>query len=316
MKNTLNFVRGAVAEKDLVPVLTHFNIKDGRIQGSNGRIAIDAPAEGAISGMNITVPADKFLKAVDACAGEPALKVTEAGNLVIKKGAFRAVLPLAKQEDFPSMEKIMGKQYSAENILPVLRNLRPFISQDASRVWSCGVLLSGGTATATNNVVLVQSPCAVQERINIPVYAVDELLRINIEPVSMTVGSRAVMFEFPDSAWMTAQLFEENWPDVDSMFVDTDVAIPAGVKEAVERVLPFCPDKKHPVINFNKEGVGTNAGDMSALQAMEGLSEASFRAEPLLLVLNVATHMDFSQYPSPCPFKGDGIKGIIAGVLK
>ena len=38
----LKFVQGAVAKKDFIPSLTHFEIKDGMIKGLNGSLALCA----------------------------------------------------------------------------------------------------------------------------------------------------------------------------------------------------------------------------------------------------------------------------------
>jgi len=316
MKKVLNFVRGAVAEKELIPVLTHFNIEGGRIQGGNGKITIDAPAPPELADMTITVPAIRFLKAVDACDEEPVMKVTEAGNLTMKRGSFRATLPLTKPEEFPSVERTEGERYAVSGLLPVLTRLRPFIGNDASRKWACAVLFDDEKAFATNNVLLVRSPCNIKQRVVVPVYAIDELLRIGKEPDSVVVGETSIMFEYDDTSWMRAQLFNEDWPDVDALIKGTNEPVPSGLIDAVNKVLPFCPDQKQPVINFGEDGVSTNEGAFSANENIGELPTGIFRAETLLLALSVAERMDLSEYPKPIPFEGNNITGVLAGMVK
>lgn len=319
MLEALNRVRGAVAKKDLVPVLTHFHIYDGRIQGSNGSLSIDTNCPG-VEQLNITVPAVQFLKAVDACDGEPSLKITPKGKLSVTRGKFRVLLPLAKHEDFPRSEK-QGKSIAMNDlgILEPLKTLQAYIGEDASRPWCCGVLISGEDAYATNNMVLIRTKSnwgALETSINLPGYAVNELLRLKQEPIAIYQQDNCMTFEYSDGTWLKTQLFESTWPDVVGRIPDTI----AGFTEidelgaAVEKILPFCPDPNFPEIQIGPEGVLTADGDMSAEISGIELPKGKFRAEPLLSMLQIATSIEFEAYPRPCPFKGDKVEGVIVGV--
>lgn len=316
LQESLRLVRGAVAVKDLIPVLTHFHIYDGRIQGGNGRIAIDVPAPEELKDFNITVPAERFLKAVDACDGEPKLSLTEAGKLRVSKGSFRALLPLAKHNEFPIMKCGDLKPWKEVPLLNAFRALRPFVSEDASRPWSCGILVDGHHCYATNNIILARTKVMLTEpfHFNMPVFAVDELLRIGREPQGTIQDENSVTVDLGDGIWFKSLLYTTEWPNVSSMFIETDIEVPDKLLEAVIKILPFCPDPKYPKIRFSEDGISTEDGEMSA--SIEGLSlhESSFRAEPLLAMLRVATHFDPTPYPDPCPFSGPEVEGIIVGV--
>ncbi|MDZ4343969.1 MAG: hypothetical protein U1E51_16235, partial [Candidatus Binatia bacterium] len=92
MLDALKFVRGAVKDSDTVmPVLTHFCIHKGRIQGTNGRISIDSPCPELT--FEAVLPADKFLSAIDACKGEPKMRFTDGGKFVVERKPFRGFLP-------------------------------------------------------------------------------------------------------------------------------------------------------------------------------------------------------------------------------
>jgi hypothetical protein len=304
-----------------MPVLTHFHIYGGRVQGGNGRIAIDAPCP-ELAGFDCTVPAERFLKAVDACDGEPKLKLTDAGKLTVSKGKFRATLPLAEHAAFPKVAEVPHTSSFLDGVkwpalLPLLRKLYPFIGEDASRPWSCGVLLDGGYAWATNNVSLARVPCALGQNFVLPIFAVDELLRIGQEPASVQADKNSIWFYFAEGWWMRCQKLEGAWPDVAAFMPaePSDSYAPAkALAEAVRKVLPFCPDPKHPVIQTGPEGVSTLDGEMSASVGHDGLTAARFRAEPLLAVLEAAAGIDLSTYPKACYWRGDGIDGVIVGM--
>ena len=321
MRDTLNLVRGAVSTKDLLPVLTHFHIYEGRVQGGNGRIAIDAPCP-ELAGFDCTVPAERFLKAVDACDGEPKLKLTDGGKLTVSKGKFRATLPLAKHEDFPRTAEVPKVNSFLDSVklpalLPLLRGLYPFLGEDASRAWSCGAFLNGGYAWATNNVALARKPCPVFQNTVLPIFAIDELLRIGQEPTSIQSDENALWFYFEGGWWMRCQKLAGEWPDVAKFMPAEPPACgtpAAALREAVRKVLPFCPDPKYPVVQTGPDGVGTLEGEMSAMVGAEGLPTGRFRAEPLLAVLDAAEAIDLSTYPGACYWRGQGIDGVIVGL--
>ena len=225
MLKTLNFVKGAVSTKDLIPVLTNFHFYSGRVQGGNGRITIDAPLE--LGGIDITVPAVPFLKAIDTCEGIldfENLKITEAGRLSIKKGKFRSVLPLSNSDEFPLVEPSEGKARHVPPILSALKRLRPFVGDDATRPWACGVLFKNGYAYATNNVVMTRVIMDFGDcEFNLPGFAVDELLRINKEPESIIIDDNAVTFFFGKLGWLRSQLFSAEWPDVERFFEEHEL---------------------------------------------------------------------------------------------
>lgn len=314
MLKELNRVRGAVSPKDIVPVLTHFRIKDGTIQGTNGRLTLETHAVGLV-GLDITVPAVKFLKAVDACHGEPSLRVTDVGNLVVKKDTLKVVLPLANNDDFP--EQTPSDEYTfidGVKLLGVCRDLYPFISADASRPWSCSIKFDGGFAYATNNVTLVRCKAPGTPDFVLPIAMIDELLRINLPPTGVTVTEHRIIFKLDGATWGSCGVLDSGWPDLDKFFDDRDtlVPIPADLLRSVETILPFCDNPKFPEIVFSEEGVSTVDGDMKASVGGVQLPDARYRAEPLLTVLNVATTADFSLHPAP--FKGDKIDGILVGL--
>lgn len=318
MRDTLNLVRGAVSKKDLLPVLTHFHIYDGRVQGGNGRIAIDAPCP-SLEGFDCTVPAERFLKAIDVCDGEPKLKLTDGGKLTVSRGKFRATLPLANHQAFPRVaaDNAGGVLTLLHPILPMLRKLYNFIGEDASRPWSCGILFRDDFAWATNNVCLARVPYGAIREFVLPIFAIDELLRIGKEPSSLLIEDNSLTFSFDSGWWMRVQKLHGQWPDVTKFMpaeLPADTWAADTLREAVRKVLPFCPDPKHPVINTGPDGVSTLDGEMSAAVGLDGLPPGRFRAEPLLAVLDAAKGIDLGAYPGGCYWCGDGIDGVVVGM--
>jgi hypothetical protein len=91
--------------------------------------------------------------------------------------------------------------------------------------------------------------------------------------------------------------------------------IPEGLKAAIEKILPFCPDQKFPEIHLGTDGVSTADGAMSAVVEAFDLPESRWHAKNLLLVLSEATEIDFSTWPKPCRWSGlGGVQGVAVGL--
>ena len=321
MLETLKLVRGAVAEKDLVPVLTHFHISDGHIQGGNGRVAIDAVlTDPVLKKINVTVPGAKFLMAVDGCKGEPTFKKTDV-NLIVKRGTFRVVLPLADHDSFPITEPPHGKRLTLKvgnDLLPTLRRLRPFIGTDASRAWLCSVLIKDGYAYASNNPIVARVPCDLPDMV-LPVYTIDELMRIGIPPIAIWLSPKGNMyFDLNHKRWVYSTTLAGEWPDVEKFFDPVVIEEIASdeLREAVQRVIPFCPDAKFPELFFSDKGVSTADGTMSAAVECASLPEGRWHAKNMLLILSEATHMNLDAWPDVCRWTDVGIDGVAVGCSK
>lgn len=336
MLTALQFVKGAVSKKDLQPILTHFHLYDTpegqyRIQGYNGRIAIDAPMP-ATGIPNITVPADMFLKAMKLTIGEKQKVTMTDGKLVIKNGKTVLKLPVMEHDEFPRLTPQGGRFDPVEaksNLIPVLKALRPFVSEDASRPWSVGVMVTGDMAYATNNVCCVMTPVHVfraQDNdlaVNLPGAAVDELIRIGQEPKSMQSDGNSITFHYPDGSWLFAHLVADKWPlaRLKEMLGAIDWEVPQITNElydAVDTVRGFSPDPDRPNIIMRNTDVSTELGDKSSAQVggFNFTTPAAFHVKPLMLALAAATYFDPSKYPKPCPFMNEdkSVKGVIMGV--
>lgn len=318
MRETLMFVRGGVADKEgPAPVLTRFCITGGRIQGSNGRLALDAPCP-ELEGIDVLVPADKFIAAVDACDLEPRIDVTESGRLSIKHKHFRALLPVQEVTAFPMATPTPGKPVSLQPnlLLPVLKALRPFIGEDHTRAWCMTVIGDGKHAYATNSNMIARYPSKL--KLQLPVYLIDELLRMGVEPDTMAFDGNSSTF-FYGSSWLRAQLINETWP-IDKAqehlsWKDNLPQLPEGLVGAIESLLPFCPNPKLPVIHFTKKGVSTEPGDTQAeITGDTEWPEVAFDSRNLIPLLRAADSFAID----PETGKGvvshaSGFRGVIAG---
>jgi hypothetical protein len=323
MRDTIAFVHGAVATREgPVPVLTRFHISGGRIQGSNGRIAIDAPCE-ELTGVEALVPADKFLAAVDSCTA-PNISVEE-NRLVIKDGKFKARLPMQPLEDFPKHEPTPGtlvKKFPA--FLQYLPIIRPFVGEDMTRPWCLTTIADGDRIYATNSAMIVSAPCHGWKG-QLPSFLIDELVRIlKVRgakegcPNAFVQDENSVTFHYGKS-WLRSQLIVDEWP-IDTArdllaFKEKGIhKFDKALVASIESLIPFCVDPKMPTIHFGPGGIATAPGDTRAEVEGEGWPPCAFDARNLLPMLNASSHFAIDGDKGVGLFYGEnGFKGIMRG---
>jgi hypothetical protein len=260
MLQALNFVRGAVDEKGVLPVLTHVHCEGGTLQAFNGRVALEAPVD----------------------------SLTDAGKVRVSKGKFRALI--AQATGFPRQEFIEPQTASPAGLLPALQTLRTFISHDASRIWSLSVLLSHGWAYATNNVVLARVPLPFEGEANIPVYALDELLRIGEPPLGVEFHDGIMHVSWPNGRRMRSNTVDGGWPDVAHMMAKAaDMQpIPRQLQEVCATVAGLVEDSKVPILLLDPDSISTGEGEHTAEFEMGARIEGRYDYRMLRLVLEQA----------------------------
>jgi DNA polymerase III sliding clamp (beta) subunit (PCNA family) len=317
MLDSLRFVQGAVAQKSHVPILKHFKIEDGRIQSHNGVIGLNAPIECDLS---IQPLASTFVHAITLCDETVALHETDAGRLAINSGCFKAFIDTS-DEPFPATVP-QGELVRAENLLQAIQVLAPIMSDDASRPWSRGILFYENSAFVTNNIILVEHwlDVPVSRPFGLPVMAVNELLRIGEEPERIQISHNQVTFHFSGDRWLSSSLLIINqWPDVRELLENPGGSELCQLHESLfttlQKLRPFTKDLR-PVWLHDDVISTSSVEDDGAHYAMidgNGMS-GIWSLDHLARLQGLATEIDWSRYPKPCPFFGPLIRGVIIGI--
>lgn len=322
----LRFVRGAVASKEFVPELTYFRIEDGRVMAFNGTLSLNHAID---LDVNIAPKAKFFEKALLTMPEDTAVSitVTQARRLSIKAGNFRVLVQchdaiadnLFPQPDGPLFAVPPGLEF-----LPMCKTLYPFIAEDASRPWAQSILLSGGGAYATNNVVLVEYAINTAEsNINfkrpfaLPLDVVRELIRIGVEPTHMQLGTSSVTFHYPNGAWMRGQLYEAVWPDLTAVINQPQTGLkdaPEGFHADMKRLEQFITDSSSIFIVGTTMRTSLVDGEGAAIETREPLGDGSFHIKVLLKIAAVATRIDFVNRPAV--FTAPRLRGVAMPMMQ
>lgn len=320
MLSALKFCAGSVAKKDIVAALTHFAIENGRVRGFNGTLALSSPIA-----FDITCKprAGDLIKAIANCEDTVQLSLTPAGRLTVKSGVFKVHISCV-DGDTPHVEP-EGKvvQFDGQALLEGIKQVAPFIGEDASRLWAQGILVKDKSLFATNNIILVQYWLGVDfpHIVNIPRAAIKEMVRINEAPLYAQVAENSITFHYEGERWLRTQLYSvDQWPDL-SKILDrpfTPFPIDDRLFAGLEVIKPFV-DKMETV--FVKDAIiATHEDDQegATYHVPDMLWEGKFNHTMLTMLKGVVEQIDWSTWPAPCSFTGckNRLRGAIIGMRK
>lgn len=316
MLQQLKFVQGAISTKDFIPALTHFAIDNGRVRGYNGTLALCSPLSLDIDCKPEALP---LIKAIANCNDTVQMSLTPTGRLAIKSGSFKAFINCIDQET-PHVEP-EGEPLEIDGaaLLEAFKCVLPFISNDASRQWSNGVLLDGESVFATNNITAVEYWVGVKfpYKCNVPRSCIKEMLRIGKPPLHAQITETSITFHYDDNCWIRTQLFGNEWPDLRNILAAPSNALPFNelLFPALDKLKPFV-DKLGRVY-FADNVVSTSLVDNEgASNEIHIASDGLYNIEILNLLKGIVTHIDWSLYPAACMFFGDRLRGALIGMKK
>jgi DNA polymerase III sliding clamp (beta) subunit (PCNA family) len=315
MLNTLKFVSGAISKKNLVPYMSHFCIQNGTIRSYNGMISLCSPIP---IDLDCHPKADLMVKAIANCDSTIALSITNAGRLKVQSGKFKAFIECLSEVTPDIQPEGEFTTIDGKLLIEALTNLYKFIGDDASRPWSSGVLLSNGSAYATNNVCIIEHwlGFAPKVPINIPKQAIREILRIGETPETIQMAERSITLHYSDGRWIKSQLLETCWPDIGKILnVECNPsAINNEIFDGLEVLKPFVDNLGSIHISPGLLATSTDL-DTSANYEVKDLNfDGIFNIEMLNLLKGTVTTIDWGI--SPCLFFGDRLRGAIIGMRR
>lgn len=317
MIDNLNFVKGAAQKKSLLPVLSHFCIRDGRITGSDGVITLSAPCDLSIETYPKAVP---FVLAVNACKGKDIqLSMTPGGKLRVKSGKTSATVECS-QEVYPELQPEGQLLSFTGDFMGALAMLRPFIGTNQQQAWSTGVLIRGNTLTVTNNVTLLEYTAADQLSpvpVNIPAVCLDEMLRIGEMPVSFQLSDRSISFHYPDGRWIRSPLLAIEWPPVEQILdqpINNSYQPDAQFFSDLKKLAPFADSDRRVFISPHFMASHADPSTGCRIECSRELHAAILNIDQVMKLKPMLESIDLSYYPKPCPFVGDSVRGVLTGV--
>jgi len=313
----LKFVRGGLVGKTSVPEMTHYAIQGGTIRAFNGVITLSSPIEFPV---DCNPKAAPFGAALNRCSDKVGIHKTKTGRICIQSGNMRAYIELIDTEMPHQEPEGTVVPLDGDHFLRAISALKPFIGDDASRPWTNGILFSGRSAFATNNVCLVEYFLGTEfpEEINIPVEAVKQMLLIEQPPTAIQISKNSATFHYKDGRWIHTLLYSLSWPptlrEVIAGGKEPLAPIPPDLFVGLETLADFL-DKKDGRIWIRDGVIRTSIEDeVGASYAVEGMPDGCYNLHMLRLIESAAELASFTEYPNPVAFQRGNMRGVILGL--
>lgn len=319
MKQALKWIADAISQRDIVAGKSFYKVSRGEIKATDGRLIAAHPWP---SNVDFVVPGEEFEAVFKRMKDDPVIKATDKG-INIRSGLFHgtiATLPLDKWA-YPGVEQAKWQEIPA-NLLELLKELRPFISDNAMQKWATCIALENDWVYATNNVAIAGAPCKGLGAVMalLPVWAVDFILARTDDLRYWAWTDNYVAFLWENGAWMRSTLVIGQFPEKAAAMIrgaskeKTTQAVTDDFRQAFVDVADMAEDTimiyaDRMVAKFKQAEV--SAGVKSRVPPDNECS--IWGASYLLPAIEAAESWSPDVWPKPAPFKGKMISGYVVG---
>ncbi len=320
MKEQVTWLKDALDTKKLVEHLAYYYLHEGRLYATTGKMTASIPFpyfEGTL-----LLSGKEFEQVIKAAPKDAVLEVTDGGRARVRAGRFRAYIPVLDPEKWPLEREFTSYDALPAGFLDLATKLRDFISENATKMWSACLAVTPEGMYATNNFVVAFGPLDTgltdERQLLLPEWAVDFLLgrKDGLEEWGWDDG--AAYFSWTNGGKMKTQLVNEEYPTkpIQSMIkkAEPTVTIEGEWRTALLRLTTLAGSQDITLFkdtaSFGSEGELFVEDGLETPAPEGGLS--CWVAEQLNLVMKVAEKWNPTVWPSPAPFEGQGLRGVVA----
>jgi len=316
MLEAIKKVRATLASKDIVQHFAHYLVRDGYVYASDGRATAAAPFP-VKEDIEFLVRGEQFEKVLDRMTGEVKLTV-EKNGVRLTSGRFRGLVKTLDPSiiSYPNPQGKMIK--CPADFLEVVKTLRPFIAEDATRPWALSIWFNGKDATATSNVSMATMPCKIKLNGLLPVWAADYILGRQETLTHIQQGDGYMAFRWEDGSWFSTRMMEGQFPEAVHNLLK-------GVKKPKWKVTKDWLVAFERVASLSENAIHLYADKMTGGGQYAEVEDAADTPVPkdtectiwdpryLAPVLAIAERIDFKEWPDPVSWEGNGARGLVIG---
>ena len=318
MKNEVEWLDDALSSKSIEQAMTHYRVQNKVMQATNGRIVASCPC--SIEG-KFLVPGLELGKILKRLPNDPSPKI-QGDRLVLRSGKFSGSLQILPAEEwrFPELETETEWVKFPPSLVPIMRDLRPFVSQNAIHQWSRGLAIDDGWVYATDGSALAGAEFDLGRGIQalIPEWVVDFILE-RLDGLEYWGGTSSYMaFKWRNGSWMRSTLIEGKFPERAGQMVRQVPVCTQAVSEDYRRAMARVLELSEEVVSVYADRLEgrtarTIVTEDITSEVPDGAAASLWGVRHLVPVMAVANSWSPSLWPAPVPFRGARVRGYIAG---
>lgn len=302
----------ALAQRDTgAPYQTHVLLRNNCAVAYDGVLAAGHRIDEDLNACPHTMT---LVSALKKCQGALSVAQLDSGRISVKSGRFRALVPCQPDAIIQGTapDPVCGQMDN--RIRDALAVVSPFVIENSQRLMNAAALLRANSVLAVNGSNLIVE---YWHGINLPQMLVPKLFitaltKINKNIVSFGFSPTSLTVYFEDTSWLKTQLYNERYPDCDSVLSKphSPQLLPVGFYEAFNTIVSFVKDGR---IFIKKNRVQTDAIDeLGASYEVDGLdANVAYSARQLKLLDGCIKTIDFKGHNGVSYFYGDNLRGAI-----
>ena len=315
----LDFVSYAQADKgkaEILPYQAHSIMRAGTIMAFDGVLAAGTMID--FGGIDACPHTGQLLAAMRRCKNGFSVSAGQSGNVLVKSGAFRVVVPtlgnpadLATSNIYPDAPTVVVD----DTVKAAFEKLNPLLVENTPYIVTSTLLVNGPSFFATDKSMVTE----YFHGFNLPYCVVPKIAITAVSKCDKSLrhigfGSQSITFWFEDNSWIRSQLHTEAWPDVARIFdfpVSSLEPIPKKLAEAIEATAPFSDTG---LLYLNQDEVASHLDNsIGATHDCKGLPGGVIVAiKRIKDALDFATHVDWTSNEKGVYFQGERVRSLIA----
>ena len=320
LRDAIRRVKPALAVKDYVQSQTFFLVRDGRIHAQNGvsHASTNCPIEGTF-----LVSGSEFERAVNKLPADKLAVVQDEKSITVKGGRYRTRIETLPSDQFldevPNVDEV---SFDKDKLLYTIKELRPFVRENAPRPFVRCISFSNGKASATNNIVLLEcldSGLETDTTFMLPYWAADYIIGASNhgELTNVFVGEGAARFAWDDGTVFQTSLGAHPWPDSARDYLNRVQSVGDEITDEWRESLLSTLDLGEDNLTIYGDRMEVGRGRSRTVIYIDSPVPAdhdhsTWSIETIVPVVKKATHINIANWPKPATFQWDNIKGLIA----
>jgi len=311
LTTAITFLKDAVERSTPGGATSRYTFHDGMAYVTSAAIIAAHPV--ALDG-TFALGAVDLDAALSRFDGEPTISAGE-GTIILRNGRLRSSLQLLPAEPPTTITSVDDMQPVPPNLMPALKFAASFISKEGT--WQRGVHLKSDCATAFNN------RSAIEVQVDGLGGDVDMILSdsaagylpsLPLPSGWSTALPGAILFNWPNGAWVRCQLINISWPEVaDRVMTKAGDVAPVAItevwREAVDHLAVMAGDGIVLVTPDALRGIGAFSKSKVKMST-DVAKETAWLASELKTVFTVADAWN-PDADGPARFTGPGLRGVV-----
>jgi hypothetical protein len=311
-------VKAAISYRNPHLSISNVQVKDGRIYASDGSMTASAPFP---LDLEFTVQGEalgEVLRRGNNRKTEYEFEL-EGSTLVVRNGQCRSQIQTCLT-DFKHHSGPEGDPMPVpEGFVEALRIVAPIMSPDRSLIYACGAFLARNAVYATNMIAIAEATHAAWESdvdITVPDWAVDHIIAREEKPCAVSYTPTTVSVSWDDGSWMVSSRYDQEMPPAvpalaRAVSVGEEYTLSEDWREAFDVLSKG--DVSEIIIAPGRMQCG-GVGSIFEAEIDSLVSRVTYWNPKFLSpILKVATRFNPGLWPGPCPWAGEGCRGLIWG---